>query len=295
MKNKPQKYWIIFIILFIASSFIAFPSGDEKKFSKEIPVSSEKEIKVNIDAAFGDLVIMQGEDNNSVNFSIKSDANTTDLSNRYEYIIRDQIGYLRIQNKSVKSSDKKSFSVKGFDNEKWKLEFPVKIPVSFDIELGAGKGRLDFSGLQVKDLNISTGASSVTVLFDKKNEYIIENINIESGVSRFKAYNLNNANFNSLKFSGGLGAYDLDFNGDLNKEVDVNIEIGLGSLNVYIPQKTGAKIWCEKNFITNIDIDKDFIEETTDEYVTSNYYSTKGKMNIRIEAGVGTVKVKRLQ
>jgi predicted membrane protein len=90
-----------------------------------------------------------------------------------------------------------------------------------------------------------------------------------------------------------VGSYSLDFGGELKKEVDVDIEVGLGSLTIIIPNDIGAHIMYEKNWISHIELDNDIDEREENNYYTSNYYSSKGKINFRVEAGFGSVKIKR--
>ncbi|MBU1298910.1 MAG: hypothetical protein KKB77_07160 [Bacteroidetes bacterium] len=284
---------LIFINLLVVAHTFAFLL-DDKKYYKDIPITTERELKINIESALGKLTIGRVESNNALELEVVRDSKLGDPTEKIDYKVRDGIGYLKLPGYS-KESKGKSVKLSGFDGENWRIYFTDKVPISFDIELGAGKGYFDFTGLRVKDLNISTGASSVTVKFDEMNKNTIENLHIESGVSKFKAYNLLNANFNSFSFSGGVGSYELDFGGELNKEVDVNIEIGLGSLSVLIPKYIEAKVTYEKNWISNIDLDRSFSEESENEYVTSNYYNTRGKMNIKIEAGIGSVRLKRVK
>lgn len=294
MKNF-KTYSIFAFLLFFTTAASAFNLlSDDKRYQKENPYSNERELKVNIESAFGKLVIGKCADENVFSYDILRDPKLGDPTNQIKYTIVDKIGYLEIPGYGSDTSKKKSFHIRSLESEKWIIDLTGRIPISLDIQLGAGKGNFDFTGLKLKDLDISTGASSVTIMFNKLNQQTIENINIETGVSRFKAYNLSNANFNKLKFSGGIGSYELDFSGELNKEVDVDIEIGLGSITILIPKYVGAKVYYEKNWISNVDLDKDFDEEQNNEYETSNYSSARGKMNIQIEAGFGSVKIRRL-
>jgi hypothetical protein len=291
MKNYKFKYCLVIIslaILFSVNVYAFFL--EDKKFKKDIPYDKERELKVNIESTFGRLNVGRGESNNIANIEILSDSKDDDPLQYIDYDVRDDVGFLTIP-ADGRNSDKKSFHIK-LDSRKTYLDFTDRIPISFDIELSAGKGNFDFTGLMVKDLNISTGASSVEVAFDKLNKSTIDNLNIETGVSKFRGKNLSNANFNNLRFSGGVGTYELDFGGSLSKEVDVSIEIGLGSLTLRIPNYIGAKVMYEKNWLSGIDLDKSFSEQEENEYLTNNYYNTKGRMNIKIEAGLGSISVK---
>ncbi len=293
---KKQKYFLFVIVAFIWIITLGFVIKGDKQYKRDIPFTNERELKVNLDAGFGNINIEQGTFSQIISFNIDTDIKD-DIADYIDYSIRDRIGYLNISMSEILSKEshkkKHSFRLSGFEDNNWTMKFTDAIPIAFDIELGMGKGDLDLTGLKVKDLNISTGASSVILRFDKPNDEAIDNINIETGLSKFKAYGLGNANFEHLKFQGGVGSYILDFSGDLKKEAVVDIEVGLGSITIYIPNKIGTKIYYEKNWISSIDLPDDFEEEEEDNYFSSNYYDTSGKINMHIEAGMGSVKIKR--
>lgn len=266
------------------------------KYHKSIPLGEERELKVTLEAGYGTVSIGRGGSSTVLEASIETEG-SQDFSDLIDYSKRGGIGYLNISVDAEKDvhNDRKSHSVKfsGFESNYWNMKFTDAVPISFDVELGLGKGNFDFSGLKVKDLNLSAGASSVYMKFDSPNKSVIEDMTIESGLSKFHGDRLCNANFNHLKFEGGVGSYILDFGGELRKEVDVDIEVGLGSLTIVIPENIGARIIYEKNWISHMDLDRSIAEQEENNYYTSNYASAKGKMNMRVEAGFGSVKIKR--
>lgn len=280
-------YFLGFVFLNAAHS--SEPLLEDKLYAKAYPLEDERELKINIEIGLSKFIIGSGKSDYVYSYEIVRSSKAENPENKIKYKIIDNVGYL-----DIKSHEESSIKLDNFRSEEWVLNFTDKIPISFDIEIGAGKGTLDFTNLKVKDLNISAGAGSVKIMFNKPNPQVIENINIESGVSRFRAYNLSNANFNYLKFSGGLGSYELDFSGKLEKEVDVDVEIGMGTVAISIPKYIGVKITREENWLSSFDID-DEIEGKNLEYTTQNYYDVKGKINFRIKSGVGTVKVRLLK
>jgi hypothetical protein len=213
-----------------------------------------------------------------------------------EYSIRNRVGYADVSlgGEHKEGEHKRTwFATDSFKGANWSLRFSDAIPISFDIELGVGKAQLDFSGLQVKDFNLSTGASEVDLSFDQPNKSSIDNMNIESGVSKFTGRNLGNANFKRFKFQGGVGSYTLDFSGKLESEVDVDVEVGLGVVTIVVPKNVGAKVIYEKNWVSRLDCDRDFHLTGDDQYTSENYSSSSGKMNITVQSGLGSVKITR--
>jgi len=281
-------------LILAATGFIFYKAPNSYK--KDIPLSHEQELKVTINAGYGDMYLSRGAGGALLHANIDAELKH-DIDDYIEYSSRDNIGYLNIctSDENYKSSNEHNHSIhfSGFGTNTWDMHFTDAIPISYDVELGMGKADFDFSGLSIKDLNLSTGASSVDMRFDKHNRSVIEDMNIESGVSKFHAEGLCNANFSHLKFQGGVGSYELDFGGKLDREANVDIEVGLGSLTVIIPEHTGAKIEYEKSIIAHITLADDFSEQEQNTYYSANYYDAPGKLNMHIEAGLGSVKIRR--
>ena len=166
------------------------------------------------------------------------------------------------------------------------------IPISFELELGAGKGDIDLTDLRVKDVKISTGASSVTMTCSNPNPIFADDITIESGVSKFTATDLSNLNFRNLKFSGGVGSYKLDFDGKLKQSAEVQIEVGLGSINVYVPRDIPAKLVYDDNWLSSFKVDDDFEKTQSGIYETSDFQDASKRLTIRMESGLGSVRYK---
>jgi hypothetical protein len=285
----------ILIVVFVIASGFHFMAAN--RYHKEIPLSNERELKVTLEAGLGKISISRGKTSTILDAGIESDK-SFDLTDCIDYSVRDRIGFLSVNTngdlrKKTKDEKKKhSFHFGAIESSSWNMHLTDAVPIAFDVELGVGKGEFDFTGLMVKDLTMSTGASSVYLRFDKQNKSVIEDLTIESGLSQFHGEGLCNANFNHLKFEGGVGSYLLDFSGLLDKEVDVDIQVGLGSLTVIIPENIGAKIMYEKSWITHISLDKDFSEREESNYFSSNYSTAGGRMNMKIEAGLGSVKIR---
>lgn len=258
---------------------------------REIDRTKEKSLTAVIDVSFGSIYLQRGDGNKIVVLDYEDNSEETDRL-KVSYDIRDDEGILKIRLKKAShvwgddGSD---------DNHRRKLtvRLTTKIPISLDVELGAGRGDIDLSDLQVQDLKISTGASSVDVRCDKPNEIVAENVGIESGVSKFTATDLCNTNFKRFKFSGGVGAYRLDFGGHLRHDASAKIEVGLGSVNVSVPRQLAAKLLYDASFFSSFSLDDDFEKTRSGVYETEDYKGSGNKLTIQIESGLGSVKVRR--
>jgi hypothetical protein len=271
------------------------PSPQDEGNNREVGRTTEKELKVTLTSSFGSVIISRGKAEKMLLIESASREND-DSKIAVDYAIRNRVGYLDLslgEGSRDNHGRRGSFRLSSFEGGKWFLKFSDAVPISFDVELGVGKGDFDLSGLQVKDFNLSTGASDVSLAFDEPNKVSIDNLSIESGVSKFNGRNLCNANFKRFHFQGGVGAYTLDFGGALSSEVDVDIEVGLGVLTVYLPRDIGARVIYDKTWASKVDTPDDFRTTADNAYTSGNYYSAPGKMNIRIDSGLGSVKIRR--
>lgn len=276
----------------LAGNADAYPPGGDP--IREIGRTTEKEINVVLTSSFGSVAVGRGEKEKMLVAETKN-AETKDPMMGVNYNIRNRIGYLDIalgEGCSDENRSKGTFAVNSLRGGTWDLKFSDAVPISFDVELGVGSGDFDLTGLKVKDFNLHTGASDVTLDFDTPNEASIDNITVESGVSKFSGRNLNNANFKHFQFQGGVGSYELDFGGDLRGEVDVDIDLGFGFLTIIVPKSTGARVFYEKNWVSRLDCDRDFGNAAENQYVTDNFYTAGGKMNIRINSGLGSIRIR---
>ena len=258
---------------------------------REIDQTKEKSLNAIIDVSFGSIYLKHGSSDKVVVLDYDDDSEDVDRL-QVNYDIRGEEGILRIR---LKKSSHVWGDDGSDDDHKRKLTVWLtnQIPISLDVELGAGRGDINLSELQVRDLKISTGASSVDVRCDKPNEITAETVGIESGVSKFTATNLCNTNFKKLKFSGGVGSYRLDFGGDLHHDASAKIEVGLGSVSVSVPKQIAAKLLYDPSFFSSFDLDDDFSKTKSGVYETEDYDDSANKLTIEIESGLGSVKVRR--
>jgi hypothetical protein len=283
-----------FPLLLLLIGFVAECQAQDSGRIREIGRTTEKEIKVVLSSSFGNVSIARGESGKIV--SVESQGSADDPPRiAIDYTVRNRVGYLEIglgQDEDEKGGKKGGFNIGNLSRGSWDLHFSDAIPISFDVELGVGRGTFDMTGLQVKDFNLSTGASEVDMSFDQENALEIENMNIESGMSRFDGHNLLNANFKHFRFQGGVGSYTLDFGGSLKNEVEVDVEVGLGFVTLVVPKDIGARIIYVKNWASRLDFDSDFENTAENEYLSENFYHVPGKMNISLDSGLGSVKIR---
>lgn len=295
MKNRTIPTSILLAVVAITSTLPA------QTIQRHVKRTTEKEVTVYLHSTFGTVNLEQTASGNIVEVYYRNKDNDNQPELDFEYSIRKNIGNLRIEmnpeGAEVVHSKHGEVNVDlnnvKFKPDEWYVKLTNEVPLSIEAELGAGKSDFDFTGLRINKLSISTGASSSKIRFDEKNESEIRELQIETGLSKFVAEGLNNANFRKMKFEGGVGSYYLDFSGELHRTVDVNISVGLGSLTIVVPRSIGVRVKYEDSWLSNFTIDDEFIRRKKGTYESENYEQAEGRMDIFIESGLGSVKVKR--
>jgi len=253
---------------------------------REVGRTTENEISAVLSCPHGSLRITRGEPAKVVLLS--AEQGSQDLPLSLSYMIRNRVGYLE-----AGLGVEELQGGAAFRSGSWTLGFTDELPLRLDVELGFGSGTFDLSGLQVKDLNISSGAGDMSIDFASVNPVVVDNITIEAGVSTFAGRHLGNANFRQLRFQGGVGAYTLDFSGELTGESAVDAEMGLGVLTIIVPEETGARIIFERNWISNLDLPPDFTDTGEDQFTSGNFDHAAGKITFRLDASLANVRIRR--
>jgi len=288
MKNS-----IKFLVLLLGGTlctFTAFAYTLESKH-REFSRTKEKELHIILDVSFGSISIKRGEQDKiaSIDYS-EEEAAKQKLYVSYDISNETGTLYIKLKESTHFWGDDDN---RNTHNRHLDIKVSSAVPISFELELGAGQGEIDLTDLRVKDVKISTGASSVTMLCNKPNPIFADDISIESGVSKFTATDLCNLNFRNMKFSGGVGTYKLDFDGNLRQNAEVQIEVGLGSINVYVPKTIPAKLVYDDNWLSSFKLDDDFEKTRSGVYETNDFQDATKRLTIRLESGLGSVRVQR--
>jgi hypothetical protein len=287
---------LVFMVGLIFTAFSTAYSALQFEYSYELPKTKEQELHVRVESSLNKVVVSKG-DKNSI-CTIKYNNKEEEIPEAtVSYKIHNNVGYLNIQiNEEDESTDywKMSYNPSSYYVPKvFYITLNNSIPMKLDLHLGAGYGKIDMTGLQLLDVKLETGAAETVVMCNEPNPVVMETFRIDAGLSKFRAYNIGNANFKNLYFEGGVGSYFFDFNGALRREAFIKMELGLGSMSMIIPKNIGASVKYDEGFLSSHSFE-DFREIGDGKFISGNYYNSDGRLNIKIESGLGSIKIKRV-
>lgn len=285
MKKIIWKILLVVVTVCVALPFSFAREGDTKKIQKKIELKGEKSLTVKMDLGGGIIVLEKNDTGDILDAEIEYDPDKVDID----------IGYRKTKDRGklfLESEFKDGHLDFDTDYNYWHLGFTSKIPIDFVMDIGACEAEFDFTGLKINNLDLDFGASSTEITFRKPNPERISKMNIDVGASELKIKGLGNANFDRLSFDGGVGDFTLDFRGELKHKAYVDIDVGLGSLTILLPENIGVKIRKEGSFLSSFSIDADGFEEVESKvYESENFGKTEGELIFDIEIGLGSVEI----
>jgi hypothetical protein len=90
----------------------------------------------------------------------------------------------------------------------------------------------------------------------------------------------------------GVGSFTLDFTGEFDFEASAEISVGLGSIEIILPEGIGVRVEAEDNWLSSIDLPRrDFDRVDDDIYETENFDAADGKLIIQLEIGLGSADI----
>ena len=282
---KVVKILLVLLAGLIVISF-ADDNGDLDRY--DIPYKGEKKLIIDLDFAFGSLNI-RPSDNDDYIMRAGMTYIKESLKPSLEYKISGSKGKLQLGTKDNGSS----FSLKEFNRMKesnneniWRLEFIKSIPSSYKIDFGAGDGDMDFSGMAINDMDFELAMGDIEIYFNEPNKIKMKNLNVETGLGSFEARGLGYANISNFTLECGLGSSYLVFDGDFKGVLRADISVGLGSVNIEVPENVEVEIRSVASFLSSVDYD-DFEKIESGLYRSDNWGSDAVKAKIILELSVG--------
>ncbi len=162
------------------------------------------------------------------------------------------------------------------------------LPMDLTLAFGAVQADVDLGGLSLTDLDLQTGASESTVDVSSPNPVQMRSASLQVGAADFTARHLGNLNAHRLEVSAGVGDVTLDLTGAWSQDADVAIKMGLGSLDLRLPEGLGVRLR-KKTFLTALD--SQGLVKRGDDYYSPDWDSAKRRITIDVNAAFGSVNV----
>ena len=168
------------------------------------------------------------------------------------------------------------------------LELARGVPMDLDLEFGAVRADIDLGGLALTGLDLSTGASESTIDVSEPNSRGMRTASFEVGAAEFTMRHLGNLNAERIQVDAGVGSLTLWLNGRWQRDADLSIDMGLGALELRVPEGLGIRLR-KDSFLTSLD--SEGLVKRGDVYESLDFDRAEHKVTIDLDAAFGSVKV----
>jgi hypothetical protein len=275
--------WSISAVLTLAMVASA-SAGDVEREQKTIPLTTEKSLQTLLDFGAGSIVLAASAPDLILDAQAVYDKNKVEFN--VDYRLRRDRGILEL------SSEMFGKTLKGKPRNEWEIDLARSVPQDLEIDVGAADARLDLSGLQLTDLNLDIGAADAEIWWDEPNLAALKEISIDCGASSLEIRGLGNANFEYMTFDGGLGSFDIDCSGAWTRSAEADFEVGLGSLELTLPENLAVRIVVDGSFVSSVDVDRHYPEVRDNVYESEDYDHAKIRFDIKLKLGMGSADVR---
>jgi serine/threonine protein kinase len=199
-----------------------------------------------------------------------------------------------INSRNIRIEPENDIGLAVFTNQNIENDWDLKLgtaPLALTLEVGGAQSEIELGGLAILDLEVSQGGANFELSFAKPNQVEMDTLSFGGGASNAVLSGLANTRARNIEFTGGVGNYTLNFNGELQNDIDVNIEAGLGTVTVIVPEGVAAELAGIEGQLTSVNPTGAW-EKINDTYVLSGtgpkiIFSAKmggpGSINLRTE------------
>ncbi|RPI28801.1 MAG: hypothetical protein EHM61_03850 [Acidobacteria bacterium] len=270
-------------LLLTACDVVEF-EGQTASLHKAVPMAGEELLEVDVDVPVGKLEIEAGTGGNLYEFDL--DYNENAFTPEVEFQKRGNTGVLRFR---LNGEGK---HVRRMGKNRLNLRLNPDVPIVLRAKSGVGESQIDLGGMRIRELDIENGVGETSISMLEPNRISCDRVDIQNGVGSLKMTGLGNLASKQLKFQGGVGGSELDFSGDWREEGDIDIEVGVGGVELRMPRSVGAEVKANRTFMSGVDLPE--FEKRGDTYISYNVDRVSKVLRLRIEAGIGGVELRWL-
>lgn len=174
------------------------------------------------------------------------------------------------------------------DGGEMDLSLARRVPMDLDLEFGAVRADLDLGGLDITRMDLSTGASESRVDISEPNGVPMSSAEFEVGAADFHVRNLGNLNAKTITVDAGVGSVVLDFRGRWQRDANVSVDMGLGSLELRFPEGLGVRV-VKNTFLTSLD--SEGLVKRGDSYYSLDWDEAQYRVTVSVDAVLGGIDV----
>ena len=169
------------------------------------------------------------------------------------------------------------------------LQLGPDVPADIELDFGAGRANVDLTGIPVSRLELNTGASESVVRMRELNPEPMEEAIIAVGAADLRVGGIGNFNTSEIEIDAGLGSVVLELDGRWAADAMLSVEMGLGALEIRVPESLGIRVRRQSRFLSTFDAER--LVRRGNVYQSVNWDTADRRVEIEISAALGSVDI----
>ncbi len=286
---------IPFLLLILLSFLISEEELQTETY--QFSVEDIKQLDVSIECGVGELEIEANPNQGQIEGNITYHPYHTSPSVDYKsFGKKGKLKVKVVSNKEWENDREQTIHIKdwiGIKNDDLKSKtiflLPQKVPTDIKLELGLGEAEIDLSNLTLSNLDLECGLSEVKLVVRTPNPVRCRKVSIESGLGDFNVEGLGNLRPDHINIEVGLGSAYIDLTGEIVDDIEGNIEVGLGDIDLILPKNANVELDIEKSFLSDVDVAG--LIKRDDKWVSHHWDKNLPTIELKISVGLGDVDV----
>lgn len=284
-----MKRYAAFLIIpaILISAVTAVPARDIQTVEKNAPGDAGiKRVNLEADIGVAELFLMAHDGGDVYSAEARYDAEKIEVD--VEYDKRGSSADLFLSSEQIDDE----FDI-DTDDARWDISLSREYTWDIELDMGVTDAEIDLSGLPIERLKLDHGVSECRVAFTEHNPVEMRRMVVDAGVGDLEINGLGYANARDMYFDGGTGDFVLNFSGQSDGFRTAQIDVGVGSVTIEIPRDLPIRIETEEGWLNSVKIPRRYFDEVDDDvYETEGYEEAAYGLEIQLDIGIGSAKIK---
>ena len=178
------------------------------------------------------------------------------------------------------------------DTNFWKILLSNDKVYDLDLHFGIGTSDIDLSGAMVSKLKVKTGSADVRVNYNHEhpNKCEMDTFMVKVDLGSFTALDLDHAKAKYVIADIGFGSALLDFTHPLSQACEVQANVALGGLEIFLPKNEPVIIYVKDSPFRGLNMTKDFEEVEKNVFINRQYDAeAKNLLTFKLDVSLGNI------
>lgn len=164
----------------------------------------------------------------------------------------------------------------------------ASVPMAMKMNLGYGSARIDLTELQVRALEIVSGAADVIISYAKSSPCPMRFMNVSSGMSKIVIRNLDFARAENVHIENGMGDTKIVVGDNIKAKSLVRIDVGTGKCTLLVHKNAPIKVIINGTVFSSAAVPEGYTNTGDNTFISHSYkMHSHNAMTIVVDLGIG--------